>query len=61
MVPYCNLLNTISQVGDMYPQLLVQAVKDGKFVRYIEDNLNFTVGTSREMSESHRQMVHIVT
>ena len=61
MVPYCNLLNIISSVGQLYPKLLVQAPKEGKYVRFIGDNLNFSVGTSHETSDSHKHMVHMFT
>ena len=61
VVPYCNLLDTVRNVGDLYPELLVAALKEGKYVRFIGDNLNFTVGTSHETSDNHKHMVHMFT
>ena len=61
VIPYCNLLNTVSKVGELYPGILVQAAKEGKYVRFIGDNLNFTVGTSHETSDNHKHMVHMFT
>ena len=61
VVPYCNVLDTINKVGEMYPKLLVQALKDGKYVRFVGDNLNFSTGTSHETKENHKHMVHMFT
>ena len=61
VVPYCNVLDTINVVGEVHPKLLVQALKDGKYIRLIGDNLNFCTGTSHETKDNHKHMVHMFT
>ena len=47
------------QVGLSTHQLLLQAAKDGKRIRFIGDNLNFMVGVKEETRSNHKHMVHM--
>ena len=55
------MLDTINRVGEAYPKLLVQALTDGKYIRFIGDNLNFYTGTSHETKDNHKHVVHMFT
>ncbi|CAC5407167.1 unnamed protein product [Mytilus coruscus] len=37
-------LSTINQLGKRYPDLLINAMKEGKYIRLVGDNVNFSVG-----------------
>ena len=61
VVPYCNVLETINKVGDVYPKVLVKALKEGKYIQFVGDNLNFSTGTSFETKDNHKHMIHMFT
>lgn len=58
---YTVALSTINQLGKRYPDLLINAMKEGKYIRLVGDNVNFSVGTSHETKTNHKHMVHMFT
>ena len=56
---YTVALTTINQLGKRYPDLLVEGIKEGKYIRLVGDNVNFSVGTSHETKTNHKHMVHM--
>jgi hypothetical protein len=60
-VPYCVALKLIIQLGKTYPKLMAEALRDGKSIRLIGDNLNYYEGVSHETQEKHKHMVHMFT
>ncbi|XP_071127588.1 uncharacterized protein [Mytilus edulis] len=58
---YCVAVDTITKLGKRYTGFLVKFLEEGKFIRLIGDNLNFTVGTSHETKSQHKHMVHMFT
>ncbi|WAR28244.1 hypothetical protein MAR_013948 [Mya arenaria] len=59
--PYCVTINVIKEAGSQYSKLLTERLKEGKQIRLIGDNLNFTVGVKEETSSHHRHMQHRFT
>ena len=58
---YSVALRTINQLGQRYPKILAEALKEGRYIRLVGDNLNFSVGTSHETKTNHKHMVHMFT
>ena len=56
---FCVTTNVITELGEQYPTFLTKALMDGKHVRLIGDNLNFSVGTSHETQLQHKHLVHM--
>jgi hypothetical protein len=47
------------QVGEHFIDILVKAAEEGKYIRFIGDNLNFVHGVSQESLGNHKHMVHV--
>ena len=58
-ISYCSSITVFKQIGDHFLDLLVKAAQDGKYVRFIGDNLDFVTGMSHEIREKHKHMVHM--
>ena len=56
---YTRTLEVIETVGGFHASTLADALKDGKYIRFIGDNLNFTVDVHDERLASHKHMVHM--
>ena len=58
-ISYPRSLDVMKAVGDHFKEQLVSAVKDGKRLRLIGDNLNFMQGVAYENMDRHSHMVHM--
>ncbi len=58
-VSYNRSLVVFKQIGDHYLDLLVRAAEDGKHIRFVGDNLNFSVGVHQETHNNHKHLVHM--
>ena len=56
---YSRTLATTDKVGARVDELLVEALKAGKYIRFIGDNLNFAVDVHEERLGKHKHLVHM--
>lgn len=56
---YSRSLVSKEEVGSKSIQFLVEALQEGKHIRLIGDNLNFTQDTAHERMDRHKHMTHM--
>ena len=56
---YSRSLEVMEVVGGYNASALVDALKNGRYIRFIGDNLNFTVDVHDERLATHKHMVHM--
>ena len=56
---YSRSLEVMEVVGGYNASALVDALKNGRYIRFIGDNLNFTVDVHNERLATHKHMVHM--
>ncbi len=56
---YNQSMEITNNVGSHFIDLLAEAVKENKYIRFIGDNLNFVVDVHDERQDHHKHMVHM--